>query len=201
MTFVKFCGITQERDLAVACELGVQAVGFVLWSGSPRFIEPDRIRSLVKSLPGDMLPVGVFVQPSVDELEAGIAAGIRVAQIHGVDPRLLRDDPVSIDRWIATSVEADLSMVPPGTTVLLDTQDSQRHGGTGRTIDWAKAAGIATDRRVLLAGGLTPANVATAIRQVRPFGVDVSSGIEERPGVKNAHAMRAFVAAVREADQ
>jgi phosphoribosylanthranilate isomerase len=85
--------------------------------------------------------------------------------------------------------------------LLLDVHDPERHGGTGRTIDWARAAAIAAARRVLLAGGLTSGNVADAIRQVRPYGVDVASGIEDRPGIKNAGAMKAFMAAVREADQ
>jgi phosphoribosylanthranilate isomerase len=85
--------------------------------------------------------------------------------------------------------------------IVLDAHDPVRHGGTGRTIDWNRAARIAAARRVLLAGGLTPANVAAAIRQVRPYGVDVASGIEDRPGIKDPELMRAFVRAVRQADE
>ena len=199
MTFVKLCGMTRQRDIDAACDLGVEAVGFVLWPKSPRFIDADGVRVLVRALPDTVLPVGVFVRPSREDIESAMDAGIRVAQIHGVEPGAALREESPIERWIAASVDADLSPVPEHTTVLLDAHDPEQHGGTGRTIDWSKAAAIAARRRVLLAGGLSSLNVAEAIRQARPFGVDVSSGIEVRPGVKDAQAMRAFVAAVREA--
>ena len=197
MTFVKFCGMTEERDVAAACELGAQAIGFVLWPKSPRFVDGKRLSRLVRLLPKAVLPVGVFVRPSADELDAAIDAGVRVAQVHGVGPRAPAER-LRVEQWIATSVDVDLSALATDATVLLDANDPERFGGTGQTVDWSKAAAIAAERRVLLAGGLTAANVATAIRRVRPFGVDVSSGIEQRPGVKDAHAMRTFMAAVRE---
>jgi phosphoribosylanthranilate isomerase len=201
MTFVKFCGLTRQRDVDVACALGVDAVGFVLWPKSPRFIDLEGVGRLVRSLPDTVMPVGVFVRPSRDEIESAAGAGIRVAQIHGVEPGVAALEDMPMDRWIAASVDADLSAVPDHTRVLLDVHDPEKHGGTGRTIEWSKAAAIATRWRVLLAGGLNAGNVRVAIRQVQPFGVDVSSGIEERPGIKDAQAMRAFVAAVRETDQ
>ena len=199
MTYVKFCGMREQRDVDVACELGVQAMGFVLWPRSPRFVDLARVAAIVRSLPDSVTPVGVFVRPTEDEIDAARDAGIRVAQLHGVDT-VQAAPPAALERWLATSVDADLSAYGEG-TVLLDAADPERHGGTGRTIDWQKAAAMAQTRRVLLAGGLTTANVADAIRVVRPFGVDVASGIEQRPGVKDAHAMRTFVAAVRKADQ
>jgi phosphoribosylanthranilate isomerase len=201
MTFVKFCGLTRQRDLDAACELGVEAVGFVLWPKSPRFIDLEGVNRLIRSLPNTVLPVGVFVRPSRAEIESAAGAGIRTVQIHGVEPAAAVLTPSPIDRWIAASVDADLSPLPTHTKLLLDVHDPEQHGGTGRTIDWSKAAAIATRWPVLLAGGLNPGNVGDAIRQVRPFGVDVSSGIEERPGIKDAQAMRAFVAAVRETHQ
>jgi phosphoribosylanthranilate isomerase len=187
--------------VATACELGVNALGFVMWPKSPRFVNVDRVSALVRAMPSTIVPVGVFVQPSRADVDAAIDAGIRVAQVHGTDPAAAVAREAPIERWVAAAVDADLSPLDPAITVLLDSDDPDRHGGTGRTIDWSRAAGIAVRRRVLLAGGLNAANVATAIREVRPFGVDVSSGIEQRPGVKDAHAMRAFLAAVREADQ
>jgi phosphoribosylanthranilate isomerase len=138
----------------------------------------------------------VFVRPSQADVARGIDAGIRVAQIHGAPDTVL--DRVPCEVWLATTVQ---NHVPEGCTVLLDAHDPQRHGGTGRTIDWNRARTIASSRRVILAGGLTAANVGDAIRTVRPYGVDVASGIEDAPGVKNAEAMKAFVAAVREADR
>jgi phosphoribosylanthranilate isomerase len=144
-------------------------------------------------------PVGVFVRPSADEIATAVAAGIQVVQVHGC----AADPPTAarVPSWIAASLEDELDAIDPAMTVLLDAHDPEKHGGTGRTIDWERAAGVAAVRRVLLAGGLTPANVGEAIRRVRPFGVDVSSGIEQRPGVKDPEAMTAFVRAVREANR
>lgn len=200
MTVIKFCGMTREQDIDVACELGIDAVGFVLWPNSPRFLPLDEVTRLVRRLPDAVLPVGVFVNPRADEIEAARAAGIRVAQIHGGVTQFTGEE-LGTAIWIASSLESDLSALPEGATVLLDANDPERHGGTGRTIDWPRAAEIARRRRVVLAGGLTPANVAQAIARVQPYGVDVASGIEEQPGIKSAQAMSAFVAAAREADQ
>ena len=194
MTRIKFCGLTRVQDVAVAGELGVDAVGFVLWPGSPRAIAVDAAGQLIAGLPESVTPVGVFVRPIRDEIARAVdEAGIRVAQIHGTrDVRDLMDE-----RWEMWVAAAD---APEDTTIFLDAHDPERHGGTGRTIDWDAAGRIAATRRVMLAGGLTPENVGEAIRRARPYGVDVSSGIEDRPGVKNATAMRAFVKNVRSAD-
>jgi phosphoribosylanthranilate isomerase len=196
MTAIKFCGMTRAEDVALAIELGVDAVGFVLWSGSPRYVDAGRASTLIEGLPRHITPVGVYVRPSDADIARGIDAGIRVAQIHGAPD--VAFDRVPCEVWLAASVE---NHIPNGCTVLLDAHDPQRHGGTGRTIDWNQAAKIAFRQRVMLAGGLTAANVGDAIRAVRPYGVDVASGIEDAPGVKNAEAMKAFVSAVREADR
>ena len=196
MTFIKFCGMTREDDVVRACDLGVDALGFVMWPGSPRGIDATRVRTLVQRLPDSVTPVGVLVSPSREEILAARDAGIRVVQIHNA-PHVAADAAT----WIAASLDADLAAIRPDVTLVLDAHDPVRHGGTGRTIDWPRAAALAASRRVILAGGLTPVNVADAINQVKPFGVDVASGIEERPGIKNAQAMQLFVAAVREVDQ
>jgi phosphoribosylanthranilate isomerase len=141
-------------------------------------------------------PVGVFVSPTREEMMAARDAGVRVFQLHQ------RGDAIPDgELWIAASLESDLDAIAADIPLVLDAHDPVRHGGTGRTIDWSRAAAVAARRRTILAGGLTVANVATAISQVRPFGVDVASGIEDQPGIKNAQAMKAFVTAVREADQ
>jgi phosphoribosylanthranilate isomerase len=199
VTFIKFCGMTRAEDVAHACELGVDAVGFVLWPKSPRAIDATKVSSLVKMLPPSMEPVGVFVAPTRDEVQAGLDAGIRVLQIHAWDSATQTRWPAST--WLAASASTDLAAVPATMTVLLDAHDPDRQGGTGCVVDWSWAAKVAAERRVVLAGGLTPANVGAAIHRVQPYGVDVASGIETRPGIKSAEAMAAFVAAVREADQ
>jgi phosphoribosylanthranilate isomerase len=196
VTFIKFCGMTRADDVATACALGVNAVGFVLWPASPRAVDRTRLAALIALLPPQVTPVGVFVSPGADDVQRARDAGVEVVQVHG-------DGGTPIgggDVWVARTLDTDLDAVPLAQTVVLDAHDPVRHGGTGRTIDWARAATIAARRRVLLAGGLTPGNVGLAIRQVRPYGVDVASGIEDRPGIKNALAMTAFVAAVREAE-
>jgi phosphoribosylanthranilate isomerase len=200
MTIMKFCGMTREADVAHACELGVQAIGIVLWPKSPRFVDRARAASLVKQLPDEVTAVGVLVDPSADDVEAAVQSGFDVVQIHGSMPDLDRAPSGAPQIWIARALESDLTAVTGDLTLVLDAHDPVRHGGTGRTIDWARAATIAAERKVVLAGGLTARNVAAAIRQVRPFGVDVASGIEDGPGIKNAQAMAAFAAAVREAD-
>jgi phosphoribosylanthranilate isomerase len=200
MTFIKFCGMTRAEDVAAACELGVDAVGFVLWPKSPRHVQMRQLAPLIKMLPPTLTPVGVFVSPDDDDVRQAREAGVRVVQVHGDNGRRFEGE-VWVARPLDTDVDTNLSTILPDVTIVLDAHDPERHGGTGRTIDWARAAAVAARRKVLLAGGLTPANVGNAIDQVRPFGVDVASGIEDRPGVKNAQAMKAFVAAVREAER
>lgn len=200
MTAIKFCGLTRREDVALAVELGVEYVGFVLWPDSPRQVSFTQAAALIDTLPDSVTPVGVFVRPSDDDLSRGIDAGVRVVQVHGQDTA---PEGTRCDVWMAAALRE--GGLPPGVdrsrVLLLDAHDPARHGGTGRTIDWAAAARVAATRRVMLAGGLSAANVADAIRRVRPVGVDVASGIEDAPGVKNSAAMRAFVAAVREADR
>jgi phosphoribosylanthranilate isomerase len=195
MTLIKFCGMRREQDVAAAVELGVGALGFVFWPDSPRFVDYGDAERIIRLLPDTVVPVGVFVAPTDDELDRAVqATGIRVAQIHAST-----HFPVSAacEVWPATSLEHPAPL-PPAGLLVLDAHDPQRHGGTGRTIDWDRAAQIARTRRLILAGGLTPANIAAAIRCVRPYGVDVASGIEDSPGVKNVNAMRDFVAAVHQ---
>lgn len=196
MTFIKFCGLTRAEDVGAACALGVNAVGFVLWPASPRYVPMRALAPLVDLVPPTVTAVGVFVSPAADEVTQARAAGIRVVQVYDGDGAGL-DGEV----WLARTLDDGLEAAPTGATLVLDAHDPVLRGGTGRTIDWTRAAVVAAARRVVLAGGLTPANVGMAIRQVRPFGVDVSSGIEDRPGVKNVQAMTAFVAAVREAER
>jgi phosphoribosylanthranilate isomerase len=197
MTFIKFCGMTRAADVAAACDLGVDAVGFVLWPKSPRCVEMRELSPLIKALAPTVTPVGVFVSPGADEVRQARDAGVRIVQVHGASGRGFGGEV-----WVARALEDDdIDTIDREATLVLDAHDPVRHGGTGQTIDWARAAEVAAVRRVLLAGGLTPANVGVAINHVRPFGVDVASGIEDRPGVKNAQAMKAFVAAVRKAEQ
>jgi phosphoribosylanthranilate isomerase len=201
MTFLKFCGMTRPQDVEIAIGLGVDAIGIVLWSGSPRHVAIETAAKLISMLPPTVTPVGVFVRPSREEVvDAVERTGIRVAQLHGMGHARLEDVPC--ERWFAISPPVNGTLlIAHEHRILLDAHDPVKVGGTGRTIDWHDAARIAATRSIILAGGLTAANVADAIRTVRPFGVDVASGIETSAGVKNEAAMRAFAAVVRGSHQ
>jgi phosphoribosylanthranilate isomerase len=197
MTAVKICGITRREDAEAAARLGADFVGFVLWPGSPRATTIERVREIVAELPLSVTPVGVFVDPSADDINAAAAAGIRLAQIHSETAAALPGVTVPVVRAVHLDGEGIAPDIPDP-FVLLDAHDPVTRGGTGRTIDWQRASRIARVRRVILAGGLTPANVRKAIVAVRPYGVDVASGVEASPGVKDYGLMRDFLQAAKE---
>jgi phosphoribosylanthranilate isomerase len=199
---VKVCGITRVSDAQLAVEEGVDALGFVFWSKSPRFIAPERAAEIVSALPARVLAVGVFVNESVDGIADVVArSGVGTVQLHGDEPP---DYAAALawPLWRAVTVdgaEAAARVWPAETTLLVDASDRERRGGTGMVVDWPRAATIARTRRIVLAGGLTPENVGEAIRVVQPYGVDVSSGVEEAPGVKNSDKVARFLARARSA--
>ena len=202
MTRVKVCGITRPEDARAAATAGASAIGMIFWSGSPRAVSAQTARQIVAALPAGVPPIGVFVNQSVDEINAAIdEAGLFAVQLHGDEPR---DVIARIRRPVIRSMSLDridaLSEIPNAVTVLLDAADPRKRGGTGQTIDWQAAAAIARRRPVVLAGGLTPENVQEAIAIVKPYAVDVSSGVESAPGVKDHARIAAFLEAVRAAD-
>ena len=201
MVRVKICGIRRTEDALLAAELGAWAVGFVFWPGSARFIDPYRARRISTALPPWVVPVGVFVDQPAEYVSA-VASLVRlgVVQLHGNEtPEMVERMPQRVIKSVAVTSDFDESSVdriPARAGVLLDAHDPERHGGTGTTVDWSRAAAAARRRRVLLAGGLRPENVRTAIDTVRPFGIDVSSGVESAPGVKDPDRLRALFAAL-----
>lgn len=202
MTRVKICGIRRLEDALAAVELGASALGFVFWPPSPRFLEPDQARAVIAKLPPFVSTVGVFVdQPP--EYVSDVARGLKLGavQLHGqeavssfsgLSQRVIKAVPV------ADGVDAERAMaaVPAEATVLLDAHDPIQRGGTGRTIDWTRAAALARQRPIILSGGLNADNVRVAIETVRPYAIDVSSGVESEPGVKDATKLRALFAAL-----
>ena len=200
MTAIKICGITRLEDAQAAAALGASYVGFVLWPGSPRAATLETVSRIVPALPQSVTPVGVFVDPSAEDVKAAEATGIRMAQVHSETPAFLRGVTIPVVRAVHLAVERDDGVEPDiaDELVLLDAHDPVKRGGTGKTVDWRRAARIARTRRVILAGGLTPDNVSQAITAVRPFAVDVSSGVEKRPGIKDHSLMERFIAAVKE---
>lgn len=199
---VKVCGITRAEDAVLAADLGASAVGFVFWPRSPRHVAPTVAAAIARVLPADVAPVGVFVDPTRDEVRTVAAlVGLAAVQLHGDEPATLCDGmPCRVIKAVAVDGEATpgrVDQVPSGVTVLLDAHDPVRRGGTGCTVDWTVAAAIAARRRIFLAGGLRPENVDQALRVVRPYGIDVSSGVEAEPGRKDPGRLRAFFERVR----
>ena len=198
--FVKICGITREADAEAAVAAGAAAIGFIFWSRSPRYIEPERARAIVKTLPPFVTPVGVFVNESVEHMNAvADSVGLGAVQLHGDELATLL---YGINRPVVKAVGCvdDESGVgwPERVILLVDAHDPKRRGGTGVRADWEAAAVLAASRRILLAGGITPANVVEAVTKVRPFGIDVSSGVEDAPGIKNADRIRDLFEALRD---
>ncbi len=197
---VKVCGITRVEDALLAAELGASAVGFVLWPGSPRAIDPFRARTIVRHLPALVSAVGVFVDQPVEYVRrVARLVPLDAVQLHGVESvAYCRDVGGRVIKAVGASAAttATLDEWPREVVLLLDACDSRERGGTGRVIDWSVAATIARSRPAILAGGLRADNVAAAVSSVRPYGIDVSSGVEARPGVKDATRLREFFAAV-----
>ena len=202
MTRVKICGITREEDARLAAALGASAVGFVFWAGSPRCVGPERARDIVRGLPPLVAAVGVFVDQPPGEVEA-IAREVPLdaVQLHGDEPAevCLRFGRRAIK---AVTVEglARWSRSPDSITLLVDASNPVRRGGTGQRVDWGAVAPVARSRRVILAGGIGPENVVEAVTTVRPFAIDLSSGVESAPGIKDPTRMVALFEALRRAE-
>jgi phosphoribosylanthranilate isomerase len=201
---VKICGITRLADAELAVECGAGALGFVFWPDSPRFIDPESARTIVATLPPAVIPVGVFVNQSgqyVNEVAAKVSLG--AIQLHGdesVEYARAMIRPVFKAIALAEANEESIDTWPLETMMLLDVHDPVRRGGTGRTVDWSRAATVARRRPVILAGGLTPENVGEAISRVGPSGIDVSSGVESSPGLKDSDRLKALFAAMKKVE-
>ncbi len=184
--------------MAISC--GADAVGFVFWPRSPRFIDPYRARAIARALPAFVTTVGVFVNQPAAYVN-GVAGLVRLGavQLHGdetpQDARGLVSPVLKALSGAAAERDADAWNDP--VTLLFDAHDRERRGGTGQPADWDVARRIAQRRRLMLAGGLKAENVSEAVSVVRPFGVDVSSGVEQEPGVKDHGRLRAFFEALQ----
>jgi len=202
MTRVKICGIRRLDDARLATELGANALGFVFWPGSPRFIDPYEARAIVRALPPLVSTVGVFVdQPAPYVLGVARLLNLSAVQLHGDEPlEPYCRSAVKVIKSVAVTDGADslpaIERVSPSVTVLLDAHDPIKRGGTGRTVDWRQAAAAAARRPVILSGGLNAGNIRDAVEEVRPYAVDLSSGVESAPGIKDPAKLRALFAAL-----
>lgn len=197
---VKICGITSVDDARLAADLGAAAIGIVFWPRSPRCVTLARAEEIVAALPPLVGAVGVFVNQVDEAAHLVREIGLSAVQFHGDEPagsyaafpvRVIKSVPVR-----DAGARELAAAVPPPATVLLDAHDPVKRGGTGSTIDWSIAATIASERPVILSGGLTSANVRDAMEAVHPYAIDVSSGVESSPGQKDPAKLRALFAAV-----
>ena len=205
---IKVCGITTCEQVTLVAEAGADLVGFVLTPNSPRAVDSETARDLAEAAAGSgVLSVGIFADDPVDELESlYYDIGLDVVQLHGSEApfevKTLVDRGVTV--WKAMAVGPDFRSVrvrqfwqAGAEAVLLDAWNPDKKGGTGETTDWAVAAQLAEEGPIVLAGGLNGGNVAGAIGQVRPWGVDASSTLETAPGIKDLAKVSSYVAATR----
>lgn len=210
MTCVKICGITNVKDALAALEAGADLLGFNFHPPSPRHVTPEQAGQIIERVrrtSPTICLVGVFVDEDPASVERTVAAcGLDYAQLHGSEP----------PEWTATLVDQGIKVIKafrvrdgtslegierhPATAFLLDTYVPGQEGGTGQTFDWGLAKRAGPLGPIILAGGLTPENVARAIHMVRPWGVDVASGVETAPGRKDPEKIKRFIAAAKRTD-
>ncbi|MDO8446400.1 MAG: phosphoribosylanthranilate isomerase [Deltaproteobacteria bacterium] len=199
MVKVKICGITNLEDALTSAEYGADALGFIFYEKSSRYITPEDAGSIIKELPPFVTTVGVFVNETVERMnEIKRISGVEAFQLHGdetpemcgaLDVKVIKGFRVS-DQW---SVAGDQFPKYKVSAYLLDTHREGVPGGTGETFSWDVAIEARKYGRIILAGGLTPENVSDAVKKVRPYAVDVASGVEERPGKKDLRKVREFI--------
>ena len=207
-TRIKFCGLTREADVDLAVELGVDMIGLVFAQRSPRWLGGARAAALRARIPAHVAAVALVMDAATDDI-AQILAQVRpdCLQFHGAEPEAFCASfgmpyikAIALGGSDPQDAQRRIRAWPSACAVLLDGHAPGAPGGSGQSFDWSRMPD-AGDRRVLLAGGLHPDNVAEAIRLAQPWGVDVSSGLELAPGIKDPAKMRAFVAAVRDIDR
>ncbi len=204
-TRIKICGITRPEDGVAAAELGADAIGLVFHPASARFVTPNQARQIIRALPPFVVTVGLFMNAEAAAVRAVLdQIPLQLLQFHGdEDPDDCADFGLPYLKAVPMGAGADIGdyerRFATAAGLLLDSHGGERMGGTGQTFDWSR---IPTERHkpLVLAGGLHPGNVTEAVRRVRPYAVDVSSGVETAKGVKNAALMRAFIRGVNDCE-
>jgi phosphoribosylanthranilate isomerase len=198
MVKVKICGIKRVEDALVAAEYGADALGFVFYKKSPRYISPPSAWKIIKRLPPFISTVGVFVNPAPEEVKRALEiSGIKVIQLHGEEePELIDALKVPVIKAIRIEKkieERELKMWKDACAFLVEGKSDKGYGGTGTQFDYEVVKPFTKNYRIIIAGGLNPSNVSKVVKTLRPYGVDVSSGVEESPGVKSHKLIKEFI--------
>jgi phosphoribosylanthranilate isomerase len=206
---VKICGLTSLEDAAAAIQAGAGMLGFNFYPASPRYILPELCRAIIETLQARGLHasmVGIFVNAPLEHIQTIMkTCGLHLAQLSGDEPPQVLEELrgcayKALRVKDATGLQAARQQYPCSSTppaYLVDAYRPGEYGGTGQTADWSLASTLSRSAPILLAGGLTPENVAQAVNQVQPWGVDVASGVESSPGIKDHHKMRRFIQQAR----
>ncbi|NOQ52422.1 MAG: phosphoribosylanthranilate isomerase [Desulfuromonadaceae bacterium] len=202
-TRVKICGITNLEDALQAVEAGADALGFVFYHRSPRFVTPREVQKIIAELPPFVTTVGLFVNEPLLRIRRTMAAArLDVVQLHGDEsPEDCLIEPLRVIKALRIKNAASLEGAAryQVSALLLDAWSDEHYGGTGLSFDWQLVRRLTGKRPLILAGGLTPENVVDAVRQVKPYAVDVSSGVEAAPGKKDHQKVAEFICRVRNA--
>jgi phosphoribosylanthranilate isomerase len=195
---IKICGITNMEDASFVTRCGADAIGFIFYAKSPRHVTPERVKEIIAKIPTEITKVGVFVNHDVAEVNETIDfCGLDLVQLHGDEsPVYCGQFPQSqVIKTFAPRTEDDLAKVKeyPVKAILVDAHDPVRYGGTGEQADWSLAAKVKAMHPLILAGGLSMANIKEAIEQASPHAVDINSGVEIAPGKKDHQKVKAII--------
>jgi phosphoribosylanthranilate isomerase len=201
MVRIKICGITNIEDALLAVDLGANALGFIFYKESKRYIEPDNALSIISRIPPFITTVGVFVNQDLDEIiNVRDKVGFDAFQLHGDESasfcKKLGKNVIKTVR-VKDKINTEEIESYPVRAILFDSYSTKDYGGTGESFSWGVLRGIDLSKKVILSGGLTPENVVNAIQIVNPYAVDVSSGVEDYPGKKNPERLKRFIEAAR----
>ena len=201
-TKIKICGITNIEDALCAVAAGADAIGFVFYDKSPRYVHPETVKQIISTLPPFVTTVGLFVNAGVETVAATVQmTGIKVIQLHGDEaPEECDFASHPVIKAVRVKDASSLAGIEKYrvSALLLDAWNDQQYGGTGESFDWQLARNLTGQLPLILAGGLNSDNVAEAIRVVNPYAVDVSSGVEESPGHKDHDKIHKFIQQVRQ---
>lgn len=203
MTQIKICGITNREDAAFVAQCGADAIGFIFHPQSPRYMTPETVKQIIRKLPDDITTVGVFVDLNPLQVKDIVAfCRLDMVQLHGDEsPAYCEGFPKSqVIKACALKEEADVEQLGayPVRAILVDAYDPVRHGGTGERADWTLAVKVKETHPLILAGGLSLANIEEAIKHCSPHAVDINSGVESSPGHKDHKKVKEIIELVRE---